>query len=513
MPLPRTLVIGIDGATWDLLGPAIERGWLPNLARFLAGARRGRLRSVEPPVTIPAWHSIVTGLSPATMNRWGFTQPTTEPGRFTLVTTYRPHEAVWDALGRLGWKVGVVNFPTVPAPPVQGFFISGMLPTRGAATTYPLSLARRLDRDFGGWSYDLPAPGNLPHRRWLEIAARSLDQKALATETLVADHAPDFLFVLFSETDRVQHNLYDLLLGGPDPPPELVQYWGAIDAAFQRVFLAFHGAGRRGYTWVLSDHGFGPAEGYFFTNRFLVRRGYLVLGRTPRAGARPFVTDLIARLDRLWPMARPVRWADQARLRLTRQREGDGDSLDQTFGWFSRFVDWERTRAFSAPIPEAIYANFYRGEPTPEERRQLKRDLTRELTAFSAASIRVIDPEVEYGRALPPEAPLLLLSVNDHAWETRGDLNHTVDHLGHRPSYFERHGTHRHDGIVALAGPDVSPGVLGGPVPLLSVAPSLHLLLGIGSSRVHEGRPDPHLLAGTVAARSEGGAKSLPREE
>ena|SRR5579875_2815792 len=184
MPLPRHLFVGLDGGTWDLLEPAVQAGWLPSLGKFLAQSARGTLQSVDPPVTIPAWYSAVTGLSPATLGAWGFTAPTSAPGKFSLVTTYRPHEALWDLLGRRGWKVGVVNFPALPAPTVNGYFISGMIPARGAGTTFPATLADRLDNDFGGWTYDLvEGGGTRSHASLLADAARSLDQKALAVET------------------------------------------------------------------------------------------------------------------------------------------------------------------------------------------------------------------------------------------------------------------------------------------------------------------------------------------
>ncbi|HKS59276.1 MAG TPA: alkaline phosphatase family protein, partial [Thermoplasmata archaeon] len=375
MALPRTLVVGIDGATWELLGPAVAAGWMPRFARFLGGARRGVLRSVDPPVTIPAWHSMVTGMSPAAMNRWGFTQPTSQPGSLSLVTSYRPHEAIWDTLGRHGWKVGVLNFPTVPAPSVNGFFVGGMLPARGVTTTYPLSLGRRLEREFGPWAYDLPARGSQGVGAWLDGAARSIDQKALASEMLIAEYGPQFLFVLFSETDRVQHDLYHLLASAAsDPDPRVADFWRALDAGFHRLLLAFHGGHGPGYTWVVSDHGFGPSEGYFFTNRFLERRGYLKLARPAPARIRPALTDLIARADARVPLAGAIRTLDRLRVRLTARAGKDGDSFDQTFGWYARFVDWEQTRAFSAPTPEAIFANFYRGEPSAEDRRSLKKE-------------------------------------------------------------------------------------------------------------------------------------------
>ena len=55
--LMKTLIIGIDGATFDIMLPLIKNGQLPNIGRFVKNGVYGNLRSVFPPVTFPAWHS------------------------------------------------------------------------------------------------------------------------------------------------------------------------------------------------------------------------------------------------------------------------------------------------------------------------------------------------------------------------------------------------------------------------------------------------------------------------
>lgn len=46
---PRTLVIGLDGATWRLLEPWLAAGDLPVLAGLIAAGARGPLRSTLRP--------------------------------------------------------------------------------------------------------------------------------------------------------------------------------------------------------------------------------------------------------------------------------------------------------------------------------------------------------------------------------------------------------------------------------------------------------------------------------
>ncbi|HXY47761.1 MAG TPA: alkaline phosphatase family protein, partial [Thermoplasmata archaeon] len=134
-PTRRVLVLGLDGGTFDLLDPLMEAGELPFLRSLAARGVRAPLRSVYPAKTIPAWYSFATGRDPGELGVFGFAEPTAEPGRSHLVRSFRPMEAFWDRLSRLGVKVGVVNFPVLGGYPLHGFVLPGMLSE--GATTYP----------------------------------------------------------------------------------------------------------------------------------------------------------------------------------------------------------------------------------------------------------------------------------------------------------------------------------------------------------------------------------------
>ena len=60
----RVLVIGLDGATWDVLEPWIRDGTLPNLARIRGSGSWGPLISSVPPITAAAWSTFMTGKRP-----------------------------------------------------------------------------------------------------------------------------------------------------------------------------------------------------------------------------------------------------------------------------------------------------------------------------------------------------------------------------------------------------------------------------------------------------------------
>ena len=49
----KLLILGIDGATFDLILPWAEAGHLPNLANLMETGVRSTLNSTLPPVTSP----------------------------------------------------------------------------------------------------------------------------------------------------------------------------------------------------------------------------------------------------------------------------------------------------------------------------------------------------------------------------------------------------------------------------------------------------------------------------
>src|SRR5262245_48458815 len=56
----RVLLVGLDGADWQIAGPLIDAGKLPNLARLRSAGAWGDLRSASPMLSPLLWTSIAT---------------------------------------------------------------------------------------------------------------------------------------------------------------------------------------------------------------------------------------------------------------------------------------------------------------------------------------------------------------------------------------------------------------------------------------------------------------------
>ena len=58
---PRVYVLGLDGATWDIIDPLVEQGRLPVFKTLKEGGAWARLRTFEPTLSAVVWTSIATG--------------------------------------------------------------------------------------------------------------------------------------------------------------------------------------------------------------------------------------------------------------------------------------------------------------------------------------------------------------------------------------------------------------------------------------------------------------------
>ena len=57
----RVFIVGLDGATFDLILPWIREGRLPSLSHMMENGVYGELRSTIPILTPVAWSSFMTG--------------------------------------------------------------------------------------------------------------------------------------------------------------------------------------------------------------------------------------------------------------------------------------------------------------------------------------------------------------------------------------------------------------------------------------------------------------------
>jgi len=152
-PGGTVLLVGLDGADWNIIDPLLAAGRMPRLDRLIRGGVRGRMRTIEPILSPVLWTSIATGVVPGRHGILDFVATTEREGeRVPVTSSQRRVKAFWNMLSESGVRVGVVGWwATWPAEIVDGFVVSDRV-------AYQLAGARPLEeRDRRGKVYPADA--------------------------------------------------------------------------------------------------------------------------------------------------------------------------------------------------------------------------------------------------------------------------------------------------------------------------------------------------------------------
>lgn len=128
-PHAPLLVVGLDGADWQLLDALIEAGVMPHLAALRQRSVWGTLLSEEPMLSPLLWTTMMTGTSPLDHRILDFTRHNPDTGQRELITSSeRRRPAIWNMANAGGLEVAVYGiWATWPAEPVRGILVSDRL--------------------------------------------------------------------------------------------------------------------------------------------------------------------------------------------------------------------------------------------------------------------------------------------------------------------------------------------------------------------------------------------------
>ncbi|HEX4825625.1 MAG TPA: alkaline phosphatase family protein [Candidatus Polarisedimenticolaceae bacterium] len=127
-PVPedaRVLVVGLDGADWEIVDPLIAAGRMPHLAHLIEQGVRAKLLSISPMLSPVVWTTIATGVEPRIHGVMDFLAPTAAGTSEPVTSAARKVPAVWDLLSEAGVPVAVTGWwATWPAASVRGAMVT-----------------------------------------------------------------------------------------------------------------------------------------------------------------------------------------------------------------------------------------------------------------------------------------------------------------------------------------------------------------------------------------------------
>ncbi len=500
----RAVLLGIDGATFDLLGPWMDAGHLPHLERLSRQGVSGELESTRPPTTAPAWVACVTGVNPGKHGVFDFREsPLKDPRRPLISSRSVRAPALWHILNHHGRQVGLLNVPvSYPPEPVEGFVVAGMLsPGPTSDYAYPRGLRGELNArgyviDVEIQRYDVQAEADA--NRFLDDLLAAMQKRAEVLFYLMDNRPWHFLMPVFVAADRIQHLFWKTLAdpesefyGGPLAErlrSRILAVYQGLDAVVGELLARVDADGQINL-FVVSDHGFGSTKAWFNANRWLQDQGWLRL--KPRAALRKrlFYELMRANESRVARVLLPESLGRTIRRRVRSGRSVFKTDLDQC-------IDWARTQAFFASIPaQGFYIHVKRngiGTVDPgAEYQALRQQLHDRLQTVSdpRTGERIVDRvwfrEDLYSGPYAHLAPDVAFVARDYAYLGR-------ELLGTRSvvetSMNWANGFHRMNGVFLAYGPLLDRGVRVQGATMLDVAPTLLHSMGLPVPTNMDGR-------------------------
>ena len=453
----KVCIIGLDCAPPDLVFEK-WRNDLPVLRGLMEKGVYGPLESTVPPITIPAWTSMVTSKNPGRLGLYGIRnrQDYSYDRMIFANSLLVKEDTLWDILSRKGKKVTLIGVPqTYPPKPVNGHMITCFLtPDTKSHYTYPESLKGEIRSWVGEYLLDVDNFRTEQKDKLLGQIYEMTEKQFKVAWHLVTEKEWDFFMMVEMGVDRIHHGFWKFhdpkhakYEPGSKYENAIRDYYVYVD---QKVGELLSHVDSKTTVLVVSDHVAKAMVGGVCVNEWLMAKGYLHLNEKP-AGVIPFGK---AKVD--WK--RTMAW-------------GEG-------GYYSRIFLNVKGREPEGVIDRTDYERI---------REELRKGLEA-ITDDQGINIgtKVYKPEEVYSEArrIPPD---LIVYFGNLSWRSVGSigLGSVLTFENDTGPYDANHDTH---GIFIMNGPDVKRRERREELNLLDVAPTVLHSIGIEVPKDMEGK-------------------------
>lgn len=544
MSTQRVMVIGLDGATFDLMRPWLAEGKLPAIARLMREGAAGEMASVPNMNSGAAWATFATGLNPGKHGVYWLVEY--KPNSYELQPTNalsRHGETIWARLSRRGKRVAVLNVPiTWPAEPVNGILVAGWdCPgVRSRGFTYPPEFAQELLRACDGEfiitaAYEAPeATLNGDMALGIRTIHKQTESHLKAARYVLSQGPWDLFIVIFTATDIAHHLLWKTFdPNHPDyDPQEAARYGGAIYDIYRQLDDAIaelvQYADEHTTVIVMSDHGAGLKAGAVHSiNRWLESQGLLKRRKAEGGRRKPeALRSPSSALRPLWRLLADAIWASR-RVLSEAQRERIKGWLPALRGLrskaemhlYSAQIDWSRTLAYGNDADDFIRINLKGREPqgivAPEDYETLRDHIIERLYTWRDPKSgrplveKVWKREEIYFGPYVDKADDILIRWADFVPQGLDDGG-----LERPRQFFDQiSGGHKPNGILIMRGPGIRPGATIEGAELIDMPPTILHLLGEPVPAVMDGKVltqafSPDTLAAHPTVVEDGGRRT-----
>lgn len=123
----KVLLVGWDSADWKVIDKLMAQGKMPALKSLIDSGVRGKIATMDPPLSPMLWTSMATGKRPFKHGVLGFVEPDGQGGIRPVSSRYRKVKAVWNMFTMEGIKSNIVGWwPSNPVESINGCMVSNL---------------------------------------------------------------------------------------------------------------------------------------------------------------------------------------------------------------------------------------------------------------------------------------------------------------------------------------------------------------------------------------------------
>jgi predicted AlkP superfamily phosphohydrolase/phosphomutase len=440
----KVVLIGLDSAPPELLFNDFLDD-LPNIKQMVEKGLHGKLRTIEPPITIPAWVCMVTSKNPGDLGMYGFRhrKGNSYTDFWIANSTSINEKTLWDLLSKEGRKSAIVGVPpSYPPREINGNLISCFITPSTDKYTYPPELKEEIESLVGEYIFDVVFRTE-ERDKLLKGIYEMTEKRFEVIKHLLRSKDWDFFMNVEIGLDRLHHafwKFYDrehpLFEPGSKYENAIKDYYVYLDKKIGELTSLLD---RDTIVVIASDHGTKRMKGCFCINEWLIKEGYLVLKN------RLSEPTELGKCEIDWRKTRAWAWG----------------------GYYSRIFVNLRGREPEGTVEKDDYEGFL------EELKERLSDIPGPDGNVLKNKIR--KPEDLYGSA-KGDAPDLMASFDDYYYRAAGTI-------GHDSLFLEENDTgpddsmHSMDGVIVIYDPNKSVGEEIRGASILDVAPTiLHLM-------------------------------------
>ena len=283
------MIIGLDCAEPSLVFDQ-WRASLPNLSALMETGLYGPLTSTIPPITVPAWMSMLTSKDPGQLGLYGFRnrQDYSYDSLYIPNSSHVKETTLFQLLSRNRLASILLGVPlTYPPRPLNGIMVSGFLtPDTSSSFTFPESVKDELNKvSNGNYIIDVEDFRTEEKKQLLTQIYDMTRARFRAAHYLLSEKDWDFFMMVEMGVDRIHHGFWRyhdpghrLFEPGHEYEHAIRDYYLDLDQKIGRLIEA---APPGTLIMIVSDHGARTMVGGFSINQWLIENGYLTLHNIP----------------------------------------------------------------------------------------------------------------------------------------------------------------------------------------------------------------------------------------